>query len=254
MSKVKQLAQYNGSSWVPYDIDASYLGGIVATNYARINVSNSFAESQTFNKGMIVSGGISCQGTVDVNINNNYSNGAFIYTVTDGVAPMHVIFKMIYTADTTTYTERFVIPPRISNSLNYLITNKMLGSGLTWDNNEKVVKSSGTPMYKHRLAFKISNADTMILYLTTFNETQISTGQLLLDVLNNNKYTGFQGYILRNSTTISVNSTYIGQVIDYDKNNVSLIHLNWAGSINKSLYKFVITSNLVITDTVTNLI
>ena len=136
MSKVKQLSMFNGTSWVPYDIDASYLGGIVATNYARINVSNFFTESQTFNKGMIVSGGISCQGTVDVigniavddginlsgsditnaatincesissgtgtfqgnvNINNDYSNGAFIYTVTDGVAPMHVIFKMIYT-------------------------------------------------------------------------------------------------------------------------------------------------------------
>lgn len=93
MSKVKQLAQYNGSSWVPYEIDASYLGGVAASTYSTHVSSKSNPHGVTKSQvglGSVVNAGQSATYTSKLSSSIMYftQNGAYnMYTALKAAIP-----------------------------------------------------------------------------------------------------------------------------------------------------------------------
>lgn len=93
MSKVKQLAQYNGSSWVPYEIDASYLGGVAASTYSTHVSSKSNPHGVTKSQvglGSVVNAGQSATYTSKLSSAVMYftQNGAYnMYTALKAAIP-----------------------------------------------------------------------------------------------------------------------------------------------------------------------
>ena len=93
MSKVKQLAQYNGTSWVPYEIDASYLGGVAASSYSSHISSKSNPHGVTKSQvglGSVVNAGQSATYTSKLSSAVMYftQNGAYnMYTALKAAIP-----------------------------------------------------------------------------------------------------------------------------------------------------------------------
>lgn len=89
MSKVKQLAQYNGSSWVPYEIDASYLGGVAASTYSTHVSSKSNPHGVTKSQvglGSVVNAGQSATYTSKL-------SSAVMYFTQNGAYNMYTALK-----------------------------------------------------------------------------------------------------------------------------------------------------------------
>lgn len=95
MSKVKQLSMFNGTSWVPYDIDASYLGGVAASTYSNHVSSKSNPHGVTKSQvslGSVVNAGQSATYTSKLSSSTIYftQNGAYnMYTALKAAIPTY---------------------------------------------------------------------------------------------------------------------------------------------------------------------